>query len=635
MVGAVRAAPKSGGGAVPGMSMKMNLHLLSLPMWLTQGMIAIFFACGFITYYQNVWRRAFVLNQDRPRKQVLYRILLAVMAVGVGGALHLMGYEVLTTAMMFHNLGLFLLVLSLLDQQINLGEYLVRVAALVIIWTMHHAGHFDRPQFLISLFLLALALVFIRRFSSTIRFTPLISMAVFAYIAMSFWLLLPDISAGVHVTTPIAWEAIGMQVAMATVATNFWIAQHRNAEHTDELAQLANYDMLTNAKTYSTYERDLSTRFAAARSKGAPLTLAALDIDHFKQINDEYGHLAGNAVLMGVATTLAKILERDHHDAQIYRTGGEEFNILFPGQTPAEVLKLVRDCWRTIRISRFSYEDADIKVTISIGVTAMQPDDDIESLYKRADDNLYQSKHNGRDVITVEGQTQNASTGKPVYATYTYFTQQIVDAATADMPVASHELLLRRYDYEHDRWVVPDRFDVSAQTQVGMIRDILPKLAPKRLNVNLSLEQFGSMRTAAAFSELMHSADAPEALAIELPQMPQIETLKQMTPRYHAAGITIYIDDVGSDNHYDEVQGVLDYFDGMKYAVQNLRRTGSGTRNIDERLAFWAQVAQQHHLRFIIEGIESKADVEWAQSQFGARYLQGYYFDRPELPRLD
>ena len=620
---------------MPGMSMKMNLHLLSLPMWLTQGMIAIFFACGFITYYQNIWRHGFVLNQDQPRKRVLYRILLAAMAIGVGGALHLMGYQVLSTAMMFHNLGLFLLVLSLLDQEINLGEYLVRVAALIIIWAMHHAGHFDRPQFIVSLVLLAVALVFIRRFSSTIRFTPIISMAVFAYIAMSFWLLLPDISAGVHVTTPIAWEAIGMQVAMAIVATNFWIAQHRSAEHTDELAQLANYDMLTNAKTYSTYERDLVARLAEARTQGAPLTLAALDIDHFKQINDEYGHLAGNAVLMGVATTLGTILARDHHGAQIYRTGGEEFNILFPGQTPAEVLKIVRDCWHTIRISRFSYEDFDIKVTISIGVTALQPDDDIESLYKRADDNLYQSKHNGRDVITIEGQTQNARTGKPVYATYTYFTQQIVDASAPGMPVVSNELLLRRYDYEHDRWIVPERFDVSAQTQVGMIRDILPKLKPQRLNVNLSLEQFASDKTAAAFSELMQSADAPETLAIELPQMPQIETLKAMAPRYHAADIAIYIDDVGSDNHYDEVQSVLDYFDGMKYAVQNMRRADNGTRNMDQRLAFWAQVAQEHHLRFIIEGIESKADVEWAQQQFGARYLQGYYFDRPELPRLD
>lgn len=194
-----------------------------------------------------------------------------------------------------------------------------------------------------------------RRFRHQLRHTVWGSMAIFAYNGLVFWTLLPTFSApGDRIT--IEFRAIAMFMAIAGAATLFWIRQHRSAVKNARLSQLA--DQLTNAKTYALYQADLTRFFEAARQADQPLSLVALDIDHFKQINDHYGHLAGNTILIGVATTLSEGLAKYGDAHHIYRTGGEEFNIVFPDMQPQQVCRLSRlvgtRCARPIIITRTS-----------------------------------------------------------------------------------------------------------------------------------------------------------------------------------------------------------------------------------------------------------------------------------------
>lgn len=288
--------------------MVMRLHLLSLPMFIAQVLIASIFMAGFISIYQRIGR-SITPEQVTARRRFWLRLVLIIFSLGAGTLFHLMGYIVNYNAMMYHNMGLFLISFTLIDEQIGLWEYLIRMACILAIWAMHHAGHFARPQFTISVIGLLLVAVVIYKYKARLRDRFWFTTSIMAYIAMIFWLLLPRLSAGIQMSTPIAWQAITMFIAMDIVASGYWLQQHHAELKTEKLSQLANSDTLTNAKTYSLYQHDIMALFKAAQTNKTPLTLVALDIDHFKQINDHYGHLAGNAILVGIAQTLAGVLK--------------------------------------------------------------------------------------------------------------------------------------------------------------------------------------------------------------------------------------------------------------------------------------------------------------------------------------
>ncbi|KRM55270.1 Signal transduction diguanylate cyclase [Lacticaseibacillus sharpeae JCM 1186 = DSM 20505] len=618
-------------------NMMMHLQVMQVPMLVVDLIIATCFTAGFISYYSRLSRLAFHDDERNvPQSwRVVARWALPVMSIGTGTILHFMGYLTHKDAMMFHNIGLFMLVFTLLDEHINIVEYAARVLGAVWVWQMHHNMHYDRPQFWLSLALLFVAVVLMRKYHEQIRYNIWLNIATFTYIAIIFWTLIPPFADSAHEIHVITLEAIIMFIAMASVTALFWIGQHRAEEHNDEMAKLANFDQLTNARTYALYRQDITKMFDAARSNNQPLTMAAIDVDHFKQINDHYGHLAGNAILVGVATTLETVLRQHQAGLQVYRTGGEEFNILFPNMTSSAVLPIMKDAWHQVQKSHFTYEEYDVQVTMSCGITALKPTDaKVDDLYKRADDNLYQSKRNGRDTITIEGETQSKGGGKRMLATYTFFTQSMVDTdAQTDQPVGN-ELLLRVYDYDHEKWIVPPTFNVTVDTQIALMDAALKNSASKQVALNLTHHQFTSMHVADKLVEYKENTPELTGLIIELTQVPSVETMQKMAPIYHHAGIRIAIDDVGSDNHFEALKSLLPYIDGVKFAMQNLR-SAHDTANLEERMSFWSKLASKYEIDFIIEGIENEQDAEYAKTKLHARYLQGFYYDRPELPRLD
>ena len=142
-----------------------------------------------------------------------------------------------------------------------------------------------------------------------------------------------------------------------------------------------------------TYTRELK------RSNDGNFNLSAfmLDIDHFKHINDTYGHLAGDQVLIAVAQEITRCLRPS--DMPV-RYGGEEFTVFLPNTT-VDNAKVIAERLRSgvekIRIALPTGEM--ISVTISVGFTERQPEDTVESIIKRADDALYHAKESGRNRV--------------------------------------------------------------------------------------------------------------------------------------------------------------------------------------------------------------------------------------------
>jgi len=128
---------------------------------------------------------------------------------------------------------------------------------------------------------------------------------------------------------------------------------------------------------------------------GTPLTISMLDIDHFKKINDTYGHTVGDEVLRSLASEL-----RNHirYPDTIGRYGGEEFLIVLPHSTLKAATEQAERLCKHVRSSLIKSGDQEIAVTVSIGIAQYQiHNEDWETLLNRADAALYKAKHNGRD----------------------------------------------------------------------------------------------------------------------------------------------------------------------------------------------------------------------------------------------
>ena len=136
------------------------------------------------------------------------------------------------------------------------------------------------------------------------------------------------------------------------------------------------------------------------------MTLIMIDIDHFKNINDTHGHLVGDKVLTEVARRLSAAV-RDFDS--LGRYGGEEFLVVLKG-TPLSTALTVAERVRThIAAGPISLHGLKVNVTISIGVSVIQPGDSIEEFIKRADKALYKAKSAGRNRVSSANLLQSAS----------------------------------------------------------------------------------------------------------------------------------------------------------------------------------------------------------------------------------
>lgn len=166
----------------------------------------------------------------------------------------------------------------------------------------------------------------------------------------------------------------------------------------EELKKLSITDGLTQLFNSRYFYSQLKGEIERFKRYGHQLSLLLLDIDHFKAYNDTFGHLEGDKILVRIGRIIKSCLRKMD---TAYRYGGEEFTIILPG-TPGEEAKTVAERLRAaVAAQDFAGNDpADIRITISIGVTQYCHEEPISSFVQRADQAMYQSKQNGRNKVS-------------------------------------------------------------------------------------------------------------------------------------------------------------------------------------------------------------------------------------------
>ncbi|MCX8014090.1 MAG: GGDEF domain-containing protein [Rectinema sp.] len=174
----------------------------------------------------------------------------------------------------------------------------------------------------------------------------------------------------------------------------------RNALSYDQLQRLAANDSLTGLYNRRFGMARLQEEYGRAVRNNAPIGVCILDLDHFKQVNDTYGHQVGDRVLVHVARIIRSVLREG--DIAL-RYGGEEFMAALPGASMTDAYQIAERIRRQVEDTEFMHGPQRIRLTLSGGVTSW-PDFDAsspEALVKRADESLYASKEGGRNRITV------------------------------------------------------------------------------------------------------------------------------------------------------------------------------------------------------------------------------------------
>ncbi len=174
----------------------------------------------------------------------------------------------------------------------------------------------------------------------------------------------------------------------------------RLREHLEQVRRDAMTDALTNLANRKAFDEHLEAACAQAESGGGALTLAVLDIDHFKRFNDTWGHQTGDQVLRYVASVMGRMASAPRIAA---RYGGEEFAMIFPQESHAQVEKALEGIRKEIAsrsLRRRSTDDELGAVTLSAGFAQRRPGESASALLDRADAALYASKHAGRNRVT-------------------------------------------------------------------------------------------------------------------------------------------------------------------------------------------------------------------------------------------
>lgn len=167
-----------------------------------------------------------------------------------------------------------------------------------------------------------------------------------------------------------------------------------------ELESKVSLDPLTkvyNRRAMEQYLGQLVERFSGM--KRMPPYLLMIDIDNFKQVNDTYGHIAGDKVLIFLANLLKQTLREGD---KIFRYGGEEFIVALNRISDLGVHTVAERIISQMRKNRLKYKNREFSVTLSIGLTMLRTGDTAETLIDRADRAVYRAKKNGKDQICVE-----------------------------------------------------------------------------------------------------------------------------------------------------------------------------------------------------------------------------------------
>lgn len=202
-------------------------------------------------------------------------------------------------------------------------------------------------------------------------------------------------------------STLGLQATLDNMAEEV----HRLRAEVERLNEEASTDALTRVSNRRAFDINLDKAISQAKMQQLPLTLIILDIDYFKRFSDKFGHIVGDKVLRFVASALKKNVKGND---TVARFGGEEFAIVLPDTPRAGAAVVAEQIRERIATQKLSDSAENIKlgnITVSLGVAEYREHESAEELIRRADQCLYQAKHEGRNRVVTD-QNQEAETEK-------------------------------------------------------------------------------------------------------------------------------------------------------------------------------------------------------------------------------
>lgn len=166
-----------------------------------------------------------------------------------------------------------------------------------------------------------------------------------------------------------------------------------------EQAAQSRTDPLTRLPNRQAYNEKLDIAYAQFKQNNMPLTVAVVDIDHFKSINDRFGHAAGDKTLQVVSKYLKQQIGNNEF---IARWGGEEFVMLLPNTPMKHIEAKLNEIRTALSQMPFKFKQQKVQITASFGATSFRKNEDKEAVFERADEYLYKAKRNGRNLVITD-----------------------------------------------------------------------------------------------------------------------------------------------------------------------------------------------------------------------------------------
>lgn len=177
----------------------------------------------------------------------------------------------------------------------------------------------------------------------------------------------------------------------------------RNSILYQKALKAAHMDPLTGANNRAAMDTALQREVELAHRHQIPLSLLVIDLDHFKGVNDQYGHSAGDYILKTLVTCINETIRGSD---MVFRYGGEEFTLILSGTDSEGAKRIAERLRRSIEAYPFIYDGQEIAVTASLGIATLKNRDDPKRLFNKADEALYQAKDAGRNQVCFSAEAQ-------------------------------------------------------------------------------------------------------------------------------------------------------------------------------------------------------------------------------------
>ncbi|WP_262299418.1 EAL domain-containing protein [Microvirga sesbaniae] len=429
------------------------------------------------------------------------------------------------------------------------------------------------------------------------------------------------------------------------------ITARREAE--ERLRYNATHDELTGLLNRSAFEQRLEEALAESRDTGIKHALAFVDLDRLKIINDSAGHVAGDALLRGVAGALPSYLREGD---VIGRLGGDEFGIILLGCSLDDATLILEELNTALGAIQFPWEDRSYSVGASIGVTEITPSTRSPSaVLAQADVACLTAKMAGRNRVSIYRPEQSEAVDRHREIAVAagiklaieegrlrLFAQRIV--ACADPTQQRYEVLVRMLD--RDGTIIPpsvfvpaaERYDLIGAIDRWVVREALTFLGRAggldrhpQIHLNLSAASIGDASFVAYVCEVLEvSGIAPEILAFEITETTVVSNMAvaaKTVSKLREIGCQIALDDFGvglsSFNYLRQFPVDIVKIDGS--FVHNMT-TNAVDRYIVKSIH---QIATELGAQTVAEFVEDQATFELVSSM-GITFAQGYAIHRPE-----